>query len=150
MSCGRRVLGEKAWEAQQTAAKAAADRGAGFGSRVTGPITPSTAVEEAPPEVEEQAPPVVDKADEGTPSEDVTTSEGKSDAPAPLSLVELKQALEENATEAFLDELVDAEFARVEGPRKGGLRLLLKAEQDRDEVPPRAAIMTELTKALKV
>jgi hypothetical protein len=41
-------------------------------------------------------------------------------------------------------------MSRVEGPRKGGLRLLLRAEQVRDEVAPREAIVNELTAALKV
>ena len=141
MGFGRRVIGGAAWEAQEAAAKAARDRGAGFGSRVTGPVSGATAVEEAPPEE------VVEDVtlEEATPS---TEAEEKPEASAQLSLKELDIALGENETEAFFDEMMDAEFARVEGPRKGGLRLLLASEKEQDE--PREAIVKELTAALKV
>jgi hypothetical protein len=144
MGFGKRVIGEQAWEAQEAAAKAARDRGAGLGSRVTGPVAGvTTAVEEAPPKEAK----VTDEPNgkEATPS---TSVEGKPTAPAQLSLKELAIALEENETVLFFDEMVDAELARVEGPRKGGLRLLLKNEQAQDE--PREAVVKELTAALKV
>ena len=141
MGFGKRVIGGAAWEAQEAAAKAARDRGAGFGSRVTGPVSGATAVEEAPPEE------VVEDVtlEEATPS---TEAEEKPEASAQLSLKELDIALGENETEAFFDEMMDAEFARVEGPRKGGLRLLLKNEEAQEE--PREAIVKELTAALEV
>ncbi len=134
---GRRVIGDEAWKAQEAAAKVAAGRG-GFGPRVTG------AVEEVPPVATEepQAEPTTDEA----PPEAAVEPE----APTRLSLVELQKALAENATEGFFDEMLEVEMSRVEGPRKGGLRLLLKAEQVRDEVAPRKAIVNELTAALKV
>lgn len=142
MSFGRRVIGEREWEAQEAAAKVAEGRG-GFGPRVTGDV----AVEEVPPKVEEQAPEAeAPEAQVEAPSEAAAEPE----APTRLSLVELEKALAENATADFFDEMLVAEMSRVEGPRKGGLRLLLRAEQIRDEVAPRKAIVTELTAALKV
>jgi len=130
---GKRVIGKAAWEAQEAAVKTARDRGVGFGSRVTGA---PTAVEEAPDEA---------AVDEATPSKE---AEDKPKAVAQLSLRELETALQENDTVLFFDEMMDAELARVEGPRKGGLRLLLKNEEAQEE--PREAIVKELTAALEV
>ena len=141
---GKRVLGEQAWEAQEAAAKVAASRG-GFGPRVTGDVEEASPVATVEPQAEAaevEAPPAEPTTDEA-PSE-------KPEAPTRLSLVELAKALAENATESFFDEMLEVEMSRVEGPRKGGLRLLLKAEQVRDEVAPREAIVNELTAALKV
>ncbi len=140
MGFGKRVIGEQAWEAQEAAAKAARDRGAAFGSRVTGS---ATAVEEAPSEDSKVADEVT--ANEAKPSAE---ADSKREAPTPLSLRELKTALGENETVVFFDEMMDAEFARVEGPRKGGLRLLLRNEVEQDE--PREAVIKELEAALEV
>lgn len=150
MSFGKRVIGEQAWEAQESAAKIARGRG-GFGPRVTGDV----AVEEAPPAVKEKpeakAPVVESRPEAEAPQAEPTTEEAPPEAEAPtyLSLVELEKALTENATADFFDEMLQVEMSRVEGPRKGGLRLLLRAEQIRDEVAPREAIVNELTAALK-
>ncbi len=137
---GKRVIGKAAWEAQESAVKTARDRGVGFGSRVTGA---PTAVEEAPSEDEQVTDEVT--ADEAAPSKN---AEDKPKAVAQLSLRELETALQENDTVLFFDEMMDAELARVEGPRKGGLRLLLKNEEAQEE--PREAIVKELTAALEV
>ncbi len=136
MGFGRRVLGEEAWQAQEKAAKAKRAT-SGFGVRVTGPVEP---------EVEEQAP-VKKQAPVNDPDVPSKEAPGAPEKSAPLSLVELKKALAGNDSIVFFDQLTDAEFERVEGPRKGGLRLLLKAEQDREEARP--AIVTQLTQALK-
>ena len=143
MGFGKRVIGEAAWEAQEAAAKAALARGAGLGSRVTGPASGATAVEEAPSDDEQ----VTDEAtvEKATPP---VEAKAKPDEQPHLSLAELAIALEENETDTFFDEMMDAEFARVEGPRKGGLRLLLKSEESQDD--PREAVVKELTAALKV
>jgi len=89
--------------------------------------------------------------DEAAVVEDATPSKEAEDKPkavAQLSLRELETALQENDTVLFFDEMMDAELARVEGPRKGGLRLLLKNEEAQEE--PREAIVKELTAALEV
>ena len=67
-----------------------------------------------------------------------------------LSLKELEKVLGGEVAEILLDELIEAEFARPEGdPRKGALRMLLKAERARgSEGTARPAIMTELSRAL--
>jgi hypothetical protein len=132
---GRRVIGDQEWEAQEAAAKVAAGRG-GFGPRVTGDVA--------------EAPPVATEEPEAPEAESSEDAPSEFEAPTRLSLVELEKALAENATKDFFDEMLEVEMSRVEGPRKGGLRLLLRAEQVRDEVAPREAIVNELTAALKV
>lgn len=68
-----------------------------------------------------------------------------------MSLAELRKVLREDPSS--LDRLVDAEFERQEdqGPRKGGLRLLLKAAKPLEAAkPPEERCLTnELTTALR-
>jgi len=154
---GKRVLGEKAWQAQQAVAKSATEH-SGFGPRVTG-------IQSEPP-VAVKEPPVEEAPVEPTPPGDnVPTGEGSSveefppaeEAPTTAppkgvgepehSVDDVVQALEGRTSMKQLDVLIDAEFDRDE-PRKDALQLLLEAEKGRRE--PRAAILKQLNAALNV
>jgi hypothetical protein len=122
MKFGPRVIGEEQFQKEQQAEEVARKAAYAYGPRVTG---------EAPAETAER--PVKKPA-----------------GPAHvLSVKELEKALKANPSEKLLDELIAAEFARPEGqPRKGALRLLLQAEQDRGDAA-REAVITELQGALE-
>lgn len=123
-SFGAKVIGEEAFAEQQAAAKRELDNSS-FGPRVVG---------EAEPAAEEAEAPVTEEA---APAEPRPT----------LTLAELEDALESDTSIEFFDQVMAAEFERAEGPRKGGLRLLLQAENASDE--PRDAVVNELTAAVE-
>jgi hypothetical protein len=117
------VLGEEQFHKEQEAEDAARKAGYAYGERVTG--SPEAAAATEP-----QAP-------------------AKPGPEHLLSVKELDKALKANPSEQLLDQLIAAEFARPEGqPRKGALRLLLQAEEDRGE-QARDAVITELQGALE-
>ena len=128
MKLGPRVLGDEEFKRQQEEYEAAKQRGFVYGSRVAG---------QAPP-------PVVEKPTDHEP----TTDAGPEPATGGLSLAKLEEKLDGELSDALLDDLILAEFEREGEPRKGALRLLLKAEQSRGEAA-RSAIVTELQGALK-
>jgi len=136
MRFGPLVLGPKAFEKEQEAYKEAASR-----AFVYGPLVANT-----PPAAgtdQKQEPAGVTAPAKAKPAEPEPTQ------PTVLSLKELREALQEDVSEALLDKLIAAEFERAEGaPRKGALRLLLDAELARGEAA-RTAIVKELEKALE-
>ncbi len=137
MGFGRRVIGDQAWAAQEAVAKTARAN-SGFGPRVTG----------APKEPVAEAVVTTDETTKPETTTDETTKPTETKEAIQLTVKDLGARLQEDTSILVFDGLADAEFARVEGPRKGGLRLLLKAEEDRGE--PREAVVLELKKALKI
>lgn len=147
MAFGKRVLGEEAWQRQQAAQQQAEAAGMKLGPRVTG--APTATVEPEPPTSEEE--PQGDGLQDEVPGEDVTQQEEDVDeeqsSPTTLSLKDLEGALKANATQELRDQLFDLETRRPEGePRKGALRLFLKAEQDSED--PRPAVIADIQNLL--
>lgn len=130
MKLGPKVLGEEEFQRQQKAHEEAAKRAFVYGPRVVGA--------EPAPEPEK---------DEITPSQTPeNTNDGQS--AKSLSLAKLNDALQGEVSDELLDGWMAAEFDREGEPRKGALRLLLRAEQIRGEAA-RPAIVGELQNALK-
>jgi hypothetical protein len=131
MTFGPRVLGKEEWEQQHRAHEEAERRGAAYGPRVVGLAPPA-----------EQKPAVAKNEDAKSGD---TSNEQSAES---LSLAKLNDALQRELSDELLDSLLVAEFERSDGgPRKGALKLLLKAEQSRGEAA-RDAIIAELQGAL--
>ncbi len=120
MKLGPRVLGDEEFARQQKAHEEAAKRAFVYGPRVVGSEPAGASSPLAPEE------------------------NGDDEA----SVAQIKQALEGDVSDEVIDKLLASEFERPEdAPRKGVLRLLLKAEQSRGEAS-RPAIVAELQNAL--
>jgi hypothetical protein len=149
MRLGKRVLGEKAWTQAQAKREEDKKRAFVLGPRVTGKRGGGTAEPQKVVAPKAKRP----EADETpTPKAPVEPTPTDAKPPAPpkhtLSIKELKAALEANPSTSFFDELFESELERPEGePRKGALKVLLAAEQAREE--SRAAVVQELEAALK-
>ena len=131
MKLGPRVLGDEEFARQQKAHEEAAKRAFVYGPRVVGS---EPAADEKP-------------TAESTPS---PAPEGDADGDGETTVAQIKQALEGDVSDETIDGLLASEFERSgDGPRKGVLRLLLKAEQGRGEAS-RAAIVAELQNALEL
>lgn len=130
MKLGPKVLGEEEFQRQQQAHEEAKKRAFVYGPRVVGPTS------EATHETSKPAPP--------PPS----TDSGDGQSAESLSLAKLNDALQGELSDEVLDGFIAAEFEREGEPRKGALRLLLRAEQFRGDAA-RAAIVAELQSVLK-
>lgn len=131
MTLGPRVLGDEEFQRQQREHEEAAKRAFVYGPRVAGPTTEDTPVAATAPTTTATQ----EKADDGQSAET-------------LSLAKLNDALQSEVTDELLDGLLAAEMEREGEPRKGALRLLLRAEQARGDAA-RLAIVAELQASLK-
>jgi len=143
---GKRVIGEAAAKAEATKEKVGATI---WGKRVVGsdmakagmaadakPITASKAPAPPPPTEETNTP--------ASPSGDQTPS--TSDDQPGYSVTEIQDMLAANP--AVLDELLEAEGKRPDGPRRGAVRAMLDCEMGR-QGGPRQAVVEQLSALLK-
>jgi hypothetical protein len=152
---GPRVLGKNVHAEQEATRKVNQARGFTLGKRVTGVVKAKAA--KAPVEEPSTAPEPFENADVAgtiapTDPDQVVEIKAVDVEPAseiaPMSVKQIEQALSENTSIALFDQILALEFERPEGtPRIGALRALLAVEERRDE--PRAAIMVEISQALK-
>lgn len=167
MRLGRRVLGAKEFNRQQREYAEAKARAFMYGPRVTGskPKAKGKAKQPETAKASKGGPanePTVPTGQEGAASETAPVGDAAIPVPATtrqpapgrdpvhiVSVEQLGQVLKGEPSEQLLDELIDSEFQRPEGePRRGALRLLLRAEQDRGDAA-RPAIVKELQRALE-
>lgn len=64
-----------------------------------------------------------------------------------ISLTKLDEILSDNPF--VLDGLIDAEFARAEGPRKGALRKFVEVEEAKTSPEPRPEVLDRLATTLR-
>jgi methylmalonyl-CoA mutase cobalamin-binding subunit len=144
---GPRVLGEELYAIEKRKQQEARERGAELGFRVTDtpPQQPTGRV--ADQATAEQA--VAEQVVAEQPVADELAAAAEVRKPADVySLNDLRQILSGPLSEAVLDRLEEAEFARVEGPRSQALRMLIVAERKLNS-PARAAVIRELEAALQ-
>lgn len=145
MKLGPRVLGDEEFQAQQQAYEEAKKRAFVYGPRVVG-AEPAPEPEPEQPTRKRQATKAAAGKGETKASQPENTNDTQS--AESFSLAKLEEALEGEVSDEVIDEFLAAEMEREGEPRKGALRLLLKAEQSRGDVA-RPAIVAELQSALK-
>ncbi len=139
---GKRIIGAEAAEAARATRKAQLKKGKGLGNRITGPLTTP-----ARPTVALVTDEQLETGAEGAGETSTGDQGGAGEPVATLSITELEKALQENPE--LIDKLLAAELDRPEGaPRKGALRVILAAEQARDD-GGREAVVAELKSLIK-